>query len=119
MLFRTIALAAVIAVAASARAEPLPKVELSPVVEGLDAPIFLVAPDDGTGRRFVGDQTGKIIPLTPAGAASQPFLDLSDRLTPLLQAFDERGLWSLAFHPSFAGNGRVFVTYSAQRRDAS
>ena len=77
-------------------------------------------PADGTGRRFVGDQTGKVLVLYPDGtAAPEPFLDLAPRMTELLQAFDERGLWSLAFHADFARNGRFFVTYSAERRETS
>lgn len=41
----------------TALAAELPKVALVPVLDGLDAPIFLADPDDGTGRRMVGDQT--------------------------------------------------------------
>ncbi|MEM7745370.1 MAG: PQQ-dependent sugar dehydrogenase [Pseudomonadota bacterium] len=103
-----------------ALAGDLPKVDLVPVLEGLDAPIFLTSPADGTGRRFVDDQTGRIMMLgLDDMPAPEAFLDLTDRMTPLLQAFDERGLWSLAFHPGFARNGRLFVTYSARRRDSS
>ena len=101
-------------------AQELPSVSLEPVAEGLDAPIFLTAPDDGTNRRFIGDQTGKVWMLGADGErAGQPFLDLTDRMVSLLQAFDERGLWSMAFHPEFAENRRVFVSYSARRRDQS
>ena len=97
---------------------PAAAVEL--VAEGFDAPIFLAIPSDGSGRRFIGDQTGKVHLLRADGGLSQrPFLNLEDRLTPLLAAFDERGLWSLAFHPGFAVNGRFFVTYSAKRRSGS
>ena len=87
------------------------EVRLVPVLDGLDAPIILVAPGDGKGRRFVGDQTGAAIVLDADGStAPEPFLDLRENMTPLLQAFDERGLWSLTFHPNYARNGRLFVT---------
>jgi glucose/arabinose dehydrogenase len=90
------------------------------VAAGLDASIFLTAPNDGSRRRFIGDQTGRVILVQPDGTvASEPFLDLRERITPLLQAFDERGLWSLAFHPNFKINGRIFVTYAAKLRDGS
>ncbi len=111
---------ALVALALPAMAESLPEVRLVPVLDGLDAPIFLVAPGDGKGRRFVGDQTGAVILLDADGStAPEPFLDLRENMTPLLQAFDERGLWSLVFHPDYARNGRLFVTYSARRREAS
>ena len=109
-----------VALAMPASAQPLPKVMLQQVADGLDAPIFLVAPPDGTGRRLIGDQTGKVWLLGDDGVLlPEPFLDVSGSLTPLLQAFDERGLWSLAFHPEYAANGRMFLTYSAKRRGKS
>ena len=117
-LFITASLA--LSLSTAALADPLPQVALQPITDGLDAPIFLVAPPGISGKRLIGDQTGKIWLLGDDGHRHDtPFLDLSGRLTPLLQAFDERGLWSLAFHPDYAANGRVFVTYSAKRRDQS
>ncbi len=114
-----LALAIIPQAAAQAR-EPLPEVALELVAEGLNAPIFLVAPPDGSGRRVIGDQTGVAWLLTTGGERLEaPFLDLRDRLTPLLEAFDERGLLALAFHPAFARNGLFYVTYSARRRPDS
>ena len=46
----------------------------------------------------------------------RPFLDLRDRLVNLSPAYDERGLLSIAFHPGYATNGRVFAYYSAPLR---
>jgi glucose/arabinose dehydrogenase len=98
----------------------LPAVKLELVAEGLMAPIFLVAPPDGSGRRVVGDQIGIAHMLGADGKLLEtPFLDLRDQLTPLLQAFDERGLLALAFHPDFARNGLFYVNYSAKRRPES
>ena len=97
-----------------------PAVRLQLVVEGLNAPLFLVAPNDGSGRRIVGDQIGLAMVLMPDGKlAEKPFLDLRKDLTPLLKAFDERGLLALAFHPDFARNGLFYVNYSAKRRAGS
>ena len=100
--------------------EPLPEVALELVAEGLNAPIFLVAPPDASGRRVIGDQIGIAYVLNPDGKRLEtPFIDLRDRLTPLLEAFDERGLLALAFHPDFARNGLFYVNYSARRRPGS
>ena len=65
---------------------------------------------------MIGDQIGIAYVLTDGGTRLEtPFIDLRDRLTPLLAAFDERGLLALAFHPDFARNGLFYVNYSAKR----
>jgi glucose/arabinose dehydrogenase len=83
------------------------------IATGLVSPVQLVqAP--GNGRRFIVDQVGKIWGLNPGGRLMpQPFLDISDKITPLSPDYDERGLLGLAFHPDFAHNGRFFVFYTA------
>ncbi|MGI9521494.1 MAG: PQQ-dependent sugar dehydrogenase [Hyphomicrobiaceae bacterium] len=95
-------------------------VKLQLVSAGYHAPAFLIGIPDGSGRRVIGDQVGVVHLLAPDGRRSEiPFLDLRDRLTPLLKAFDERGLLALAFHPRFKSNGLFYVNYSAKRRDGS
>ncbi len=89
------------------------------VAEGLRAPIFLVEAPAGEGPLLVGDQIGLVLAMDRATGALAPFLDIRERVVDLLPAFDERGLWSLAFHPDYAANGRLFVTYGAPRRQAS
>jgi glucose/arabinose dehydrogenase len=103
-------------VAAPAQAEG-PAVGVRLVADGLSAPVTLVPVADGSGRRFIVDQTGTIRVLTANGALlPTPFLDLRSRMVPLMPAFDERGLLGLAFHPNYAANGRLFVYYSAPLR---
>lgn len=87
------------------------------VADNLTAPIALISPEDGTGRRFIADQVGVIKILTADGQIlEEPFLDISSRLVDLNPQSDERGLLGLAFHPDFAQNGRFFVYYSAPLR---
>ncbi|MDP7546230.1 MAG: PQQ-dependent sugar dehydrogenase, partial [Alphaproteobacteria bacterium] len=106
--------------AASQAKEALPQVALELVAEGLGAPLLLVAPPDGSGRRLIGDQLGVVYVLDRDGRRlATPFIDLRDQLTPLLQAFDERGLLALAFHPGFVKNGLLYINYSARRRPQS
>ena len=120
--FATTALcaAAVLGVAAGpvqAQQQEGPSVGLRQVADGLTSPVALVAPGDGSGRRFIVDQVGVIRVLTPGGELLQePFLDLRSRIVPLMPDFDERGVLGLAFHPGYAGNGRFFVYYSAPLR---
>lgn len=106
--------------AADTDPEQPPSLALELVAEDLNAPVFLVAPSDGSGRRFVGDQMGIVYVLDAEGNRLEtPFLDLRDQMVTLLQAFDERGLWALAFHPGFPRNGLFYVSYSAKPRPDS
>jgi glucose/arabinose dehydrogenase len=114
------ALTLLVALGCSVSSGAQAKIVLELVAHGLNAPVFLVSPPDGSDRRFVGDQTGFVSELTAEGLRNDPpFLDLRDQMIGLLEAFDERGLWSLAFHPGFEENGRLFVSYSAKRRVSS
>lgn len=90
------------------------------VVDGLTAPIDIKDLPDQSGRRLVLDQSGLIHLLNADDSlADQPFLDIRDRLLPLRQDFEERGLLGLAIHPDYLQNGRVFVTYSAPLADGA
>lgn len=87
-------------------------VQLEPVAEALDSPVFLVGAGDGSGDRYVVEQRGRIMRMAPDSTIDEePFLDIIDRVL----HHRERGLLGLAFHPDFAQNGRFFVSYS--RRD--
>jgi len=84
------------------------------VVENLIAPIDLATIPDDSGRRLILDQAGMVHLLGIDNTIhKEPFLDLSDRLLPLREDFEERGLLGMAIHPEFQRNGRFFVTYTA------
>ena len=73
--------------------------------------------DDGSGRLFLSDQKGFVKIFFMNGTViDKPFLNISDRMVKLDPTYDERGLLSIAFHPNYTTNGRVFVYYSAPRR---
>jgi glucose/arabinose dehydrogenase len=85
------------------------RLDLEPIVDGLDAPIGIVAAGDGSGRLFILEQAGRIRVVERDGSLRpEPFADLSARI----ESGGERGLLGLAFHPDFADNGRFFVHYS-------
>jgi len=84
------------------------------VVENLVAPIDLLTIPDDSGRRLILDQAGIVHLLNSDNAlGDKPFLDLTNRLLPLREDFEERGLLGMAIHPEFRRNGRFFVTYTA------
>ncbi|MEZ4599632.1 MAG: PQQ-dependent sugar dehydrogenase [Syntrophotaleaceae bacterium] len=92
-------------------------VSLVSVADGLTHPLMLTEPPDDTGRLFILDQTGQIWIVKPDGTRiREPFLNIQDRLVKLDEAYDERGLLGLAFHPDFDRNGRFFVFYTAPLR---
>ena len=96
-----------------------PQLDVALVAGGLVAPLDVTFAPDGRGRRFIVDQTGLVLILTPQGEVrTTPFLDITDRVV-LQSAFDERGLLALAFHPRFAVNGKLYVHYSARREGAN
>jgi glucose/arabinose dehydrogenase len=87
------------------------------VATGLVSPVQLVQAPGEHGRRYIVDQVGVIWVLDRDGHLMRhPFLDISNKITPLDPAYDERGLLGLAFHPDFAHNDRFFVFYTAPPR---
>jgi glucose/arabinose dehydrogenase len=99
---------------------PAAAIGLSLVTGGLTAPMMLAEPPDGSHRLFIVDQIGLVRVLDASGTLrGNPFLDIRSRMVPLNPAYDERGLLSLAFHPEFAANGRVYVYYTAPLRNGA
>jgi glucose/arabinose dehydrogenase len=85
------------------------QVELEETVAGFDQPLLLTHAGDGSGTTYVVEKGGRIWDVDAAGGrAEQPVLDLSEAVA----TSSEQGLLGLAFHPSFADNGRLFVDYT-------
>jgi glucose/arabinose dehydrogenase len=93
----------------------------------LTAPTDFAQAREGDERYFVTDQTGAVYVVTQDGLRDEPFVDVSDRMVNLGefagnyatqgQAYDERGLLGIAFHPDFGNNRRFYLHYSAPRTD--
>ncbi|MFU8889543.1 MAG: PQQ-dependent sugar dehydrogenase [Trueperaceae bacterium] len=90
--------------------EPTPElnVELMPVAAGFENPVAATNAADGFGRLFVVERGGLVFVIEGGSVQETPYLDLSDVLG---ARSGENGLLGLAFHPSFASNGRLFVHY--------
>lgn len=88
-------------------------IELQTIAEGLVSPLGMAAPNDGTGRLFIYDQTGHILIWQSGNILPAPFLDVSGRLVILNPGYDERGLLGIALHPDFAMNGKLY-TYTSE-----
>lgn len=99
-------------------AQDQPRVEAELVAEGMPSPVLMEPVPGADGRAFLVDQTGLIWLMEPDGTLlDEPFLDLSERIVPLREGFEERGLLGVAAHPDYARNGRLYVHYSAPLRD--
>ena len=92
----------------SADANAASTVVLTPVVSGLNAPVFVTSAKDGTGRLFVVEQGGRIRVIKDDVLLATPFLDISDKLA----TGGERGLLGLAFHPNYRTNGKFYVYFT-------
>ena len=86
---------------------------LAPVASGFSNPVHLASTRAYPGRLYVVEQGGVIRIVQDGQVQPTPFLNVSD----LVSCCGERGLLSLAFHPRFAQNHRVFVNYTNRAGD--
>jgi hypothetical protein len=88
---------------------PPPSVSLHAreVVRDLASPVFLTAPA-GDARLFVVEQEGRVRIVKDGQLLPTPFLDITAKVG----SGGERGLLSIAFHPSYAQNGFFYVNYT-------
>jgi glucose/arabinose dehydrogenase len=88
-------------------------VEVVQVAE-LATPLVITSPG-GDERLFVAEREGVVRIVTPDGRVrEEPFLDITDSVG---SSGVEQGLLGLAFHPSYADNGRFFVYYTDANDD--
>src|SRR5438552_18148900 len=101
--------------ACSTASEPPPanlSVSLQVVASGLSSPLYLTTPA-GDPRLFIVEQEGRIRIVKNGQLPATPFLDI----TGSVGAGGERGLLSVAFHPSYATNGYFYVDYTDNNGD--
>jgi glucose/arabinose dehydrogenase len=83
-------------------------IDYQPVATGLNQPVDIVSPADGTGRIFVVQQPGIIRIWDGSAMRTDTFLNV----IPKISAGGERGLLSMAFHPDYINNRYFFVYYT-------
>lgn len=82
------------------------------VADGLNFPVRVTHAGDNSGRIFVVELPGRIRILREGGLNESPFLDISDRVN---CCKGERGMFGLAFPPSYPESGRFYVSYTNSR----
>ncbi len=71
-------------------------------------PTFATSPLGDTTRLFVSERAGRIVLLKNDVAQAGAFLDLRGKISDTV----ENGLYSMAFHPQYATNGRFYVFFT-------
>ena len=111
-----VALAALLCLAAGAqvawsqtggRAGAAASFRLVKVASGLSSPVYATSAPGDT-RLFVVEQEGTIRTVSKGKVAAKPYADLRS----VVQAGGEQGLLSVAFSPSFAKNGKLYVYFT-------
>lgn len=86
------------------------------VLSGLRQPVAAVHCGDGSQRLFVLEREGVVRILThDLVMLKEPFLDIHKLVQNGLKGGDERGLLSLAFHPNYRKNGKLYVSYTTNQ----
>ncbi len=89
----------------------IPAVRLEQIAAGLQQPIGITAPRDGSGRLLIVEQPGTIRIFEQGRIVSRPLLNLRDRVA----TGYEMGLLGVAVHPEFPHDPRLFVNYTIKR----
>jgi glucose/arabinose dehydrogenase len=82
-------------------------------VGSFNSPTYITAAPGDTARLFVTEQTGAIKVLHHDTTRARPFLDLTGKIS----SGGERGLFSIAFDPQYATNGRFFIYFTDPNGD--
>ena len=113
-------LAALLCLAATGFAQPLPTIALRQVFPKLadERPVWMSEAPDGSHRFFIVYQTGKILVVKKGsdGGDAKEFFNIEDR-DPKAGGENECGLLSLAFHPGFATNQLFYVYYNQKNEN--
>ncbi|MFL5271661.1 MAG: PQQ-dependent sugar dehydrogenase [Anaeromyxobacteraceae bacterium] len=78
---------------------------------GFDEPLDVLQAPDDPSRVFVVQKQGivKVFPNDPDASSSEVYVDLTAEVS---STASEAGLLGMAFHPRFAENGQVFLSYT-------
>lgn len=85
--------------------------ELERIASGLRRPVDLVPVPHTTDTFLILEQAGRARVLSAGHLRKELFLDMSDRM-PELFPYSEQGLLSIAFHPDWPDDPRIFVHYT-------
>ncbi|XP_056591673.1 hedgehog-interacting protein [Triplophysa dalaica] len=86
------------------------------ILGGLRQPVGVVHCGDGSQRLFILEKEGFVRILTNnLELLKEPFLDIHKQVQSGIKGGDERGLLSLAFHPNYKKNGKLYISYTTNQ----
>lgn len=94
---------------ATAPRSPVRALALVPVDSGFDFSVFVTSPPGDAHRLLVVERGGRILLRKDGVRQDSAFLNLSGLTNP---STGEYGVYSIAFHPDYATNHRLFVYYA-------
>ena len=103
-----LALGALLVVPISGAARGRSTLRLQPFLSGLDAPLYLTATKSQPNTVYVVEQPGTIRVATKGKLSPRLFLDIRSKV----KSGGEQGLLSVAFHPNYATNHKLYVDYT-------
>ena len=80
-------------------------------IADVDSPTYVTAPPGDHKRLFITQQDGLVRVMKKGRLIGKPFLDL----TGVTEESGERGLLSIAFHPDYKKNRRLYAYYTDQQ----
>ena len=79
-----------------------------------DQPVYVAQPAGDTAHLYVVERCGRIVRVSADGGDAQTFLDVSGELT---CEGTEQGLLSVAFHPNWDANGKLYAYFTDTEGD--
>jgi glucose/arabinose dehydrogenase len=97
-------------------AAPAPAAQLTRIAVFSETVQALEAPGrQSRGLVFAVQKTGEVMVVRRGRPLARPFLDIGDRV--LAPQVTEQGLLSVAFHPRYARNGRLYAMFTERNGD--
>lgn len=87
---------------------------LTVVSDSLVQPVSVTNAGDGSNRLFIVEKQGRVRVQNIEEMTDETFLDISFKVS----TSSEQGLGSIAFHPNYSDNGRLFVSYTNLEGDS-
>lgn len=90
------------------------KVGVELVVDGLEQPVFVAAPESSEDYLYIVEQAGRILKYDRKSKelVKEPFLDISEQVS---RDASERGLFTLVFSKKYAKDGRFYLNYTNKK----